>query len=783
MSKTIVDYAIIDLRSGHDSAPAIPALENQTMKFPRISLTLWILVGFLLGILTGLFFGELCSVLQPFSDAFIKIWQITILPSVAISLLVGIGSLKRNTAKAIILKACLVILVIWVIGVVGFFSFQLAFPHHQEASFFRMPSQTSMTNISFIDQFIPSNFFSSLSDGIIPATVLFCIFLGFALMLDDGSGPIINILQILLRALNHMTQIIAKTFPIGVFVITAVTAGTITAEGVLELQVFLVTLAAAAILLGLVVLPLLVTCFTSFRYREILAAASRPMILAFSTGTEFITLPQISQGVEDLFAGRAGDQNKDKKDNAHQKTERVDLEPDAHEIRSYSEILVPVAYIVPLLGGLVPFLFILFIAWLYNNPLNIIQSGQLIAVGVPTLFGSARLSVSSLLALLALPGDAFNLYVSTGILRQCFVAPLSVISIFSFSTITIALATEKAKFRWKRAILSLLVVLILAALMIIGLNAGFTQLLAGSYHGGDIISQIEIPPDVTGTRPETVVNTTVYLDPQDVPVIGSNITVGEDKLHEISDRGMLRVGYNRNNVPFVFFNGKGELVGYDVEMAYDLAKFLNVSRIEFVPIQGTTIADSLNRDYCDIVMSAVAVNEPRLDEMKFTNPVVTVHLAFVVPGGQKDAFTNLDDVQKMDNLKVAVFNNTALVSVAKQLFPKATIVTIDSREEFFEKRKADVLLIPAEEGYTLTLLYPSFEVAIIEPFDAYQILYAYPVALNSNESYLSALNYWITMEKSYGLLDKKYNYWVLGEIPSPTGPRWSVIRNVLHLVP
>ena len=64
---------------------------------------------------------------------------------------------------------------------------------------------------------------------------------------------------------------------------------------------FLITLAAAAILLGLVVMPLLVTCFTTFHYRDILAASSRAMLLAFSTGTEFITLPLISEGVEKLF--------------------------------------------------------------------------------------------------------------------------------------------------------------------------------------------------------------------------------------------------------------------------------------------------------------------------------------------------------------------------------------------------------------------------------------------------------------------------------------------------
>jgi ABC-type amino acid transport substrate-binding protein len=177
------------------------------------------------------------------------------------------------------------------------------------------------------------------------------------------------------------------------------------------------------------------------------------------------------------------------------------------------------------------------------------------------------------------------------------------------------------------------------------------------------------------------------------------------------------------------------------------------------------------------------VSSERLDQMKFTDPVVTVHMAFVVPDGKKEEFTRLDTVKKMDGLRVAVYNNTALVGVARKLLPRATIVPIDSKEEFFETGNADALMIPAEEGYTLTLLYPFFDVAIIEPYDSYLMMYAYPVSRNSSESYLLALNYWIRMEKDYGMLDKKYDYWVLGKIPGTVEPRWSVVRNVLHWVP
>lgn len=116
------------------------------------------------------------------------------------------------------------------------------------------------------------------------------------------------------------------------------------------------------------------------------------------------------------------------------------------------------------------------------------------------------------------------------------------------------------------------------------------------------------------------------------------------------------------------------------------------------------------------------------------------------------------------------------------MFPKAKIIKIDSVWDFFEEDKADTLFTTAEEGHVMTLIYPFYDVAIFEPNNAYKVIYAYPVAKNSSESFVLLLNYWINMEKDYGELDNKYNYWILGKTLKEKEPRWSVIRNVLHWV-
>ena len=61
---------------------------------PRLSLSTMILIGLGLGIACGIFFGEYCGFLSIIGDAFIQLLQMTILPYIIASLILGIGGLS-----------------------------------------------------------------------------------------------------------------------------------------------------------------------------------------------------------------------------------------------------------------------------------------------------------------------------------------------------------------------------------------------------------------------------------------------------------------------------------------------------------------------------------------------------------------------------------------------------------------------------------------------------------------------------------------------------------------
>jgi len=252
-------------------------------------------------------------------------------------------------------------------------------------------------------------------------------------------------------------------------------------------------------------------------------------------------------------------------------------------------------------------------------------------------------------------------------------------------------------------------------------------------------------------------------------------------LKRIKQRGVLRAGYNINSIPFAFINKQGSLIGYGVEMAYDLARFLNVSRLEFIPI-GNTLLEPLNSGACDIIITSVMITPKWLEHVEFTNSYMTIQPVFVVRDYRKDEFLKLEDVRRMKNLRVAVLSGSGLLAIASDMLPNASIIEVNSYKDFFEGDVADAYFTTKEHGSFVALLYPFFDVAAFDPKGVYKILLGYPVAMG-NETFLGSLNHWLELEEKSGELGEKYDYWILGKNAEKKEPRWSVISNVLRWVP
>ena len=727
-------------------------MATETKKRFRLGLSGSILLGFVLGILSGLFFGEYCAGLKIFGDAFIKLLQMSILPYIVVSLMVGIGRLSYQQAKVLAIKAGSLLLVFWGIAFAVIFLMPLAFPSVETASFFSTTLVKVKEQVDFLELFIPSNPFSSLANNVIPASVLFSIAVGIGLIGIKEKHKLIDGLAILATALSRVANFVVYLTPIGVFAIAASAAGTMTLQEIGRLQVYFATFIVAVMILTFWILPMLVATLTPFTYKDVVGTSKDALVTGFATGKLFIILPILIQNCNDLFE-RYKQEHKD--------------------TASFVDIIVPVSFNFPTTGKLLTLLFILFCAWFTGNAVSVTAYPYLSFIGISSLFASSNMAIPFLLDSMQIPSDLYHLFILTGIVNRRFATLLAGMNLLTFTLLATCAITGLLSINWRK----LFRFALLSVMLTVGVVGGTRFVLSFSatdaYSKDKVLAGMHLLNDPV----EVVVHKT---PPSDFGVIDKE----KPHLKRILERGVLRVGYNPDRLPFTFFNNAGELVGFDVEMAHRLAKELGVS-LEFIPFEVDTMAKQLNGDHFDIIMAGVPMFTPRLETMSFSDPYLDVTFAFVVKDNRREEFATVEKIMttRGHGLTFGVRGGYEYYSNrAKESLPLAKVVQLESYRDFFEDNtgEVDALVTSAEVGSAWTLLYPEYQVVVPKPVLSLLPL-GYAVALGNTEM-ADFLNHWIDLKKKDRTIEKTYNYWILGQGVTIKEPRWSIIRNVLHWV-
>ena len=89
-------------------------MSNSTDTKPKKTLDMpgKIMIGLGLGILLGLFLGELAAPMKIAGDAFIGLLQMTVLPYIVLALIGGIGKLTAKQSRLMFTRVSLIILVL-----------------------------------------------------------------------------------------------------------------------------------------------------------------------------------------------------------------------------------------------------------------------------------------------------------------------------------------------------------------------------------------------------------------------------------------------------------------------------------------------------------------------------------------------------------------------------------------------------------------------------------------------------------------------------------------------
>jgi cystine transport system substrate-binding protein len=124
-------------------------------------------------------------------------------------------------------------------------------------------------------------------------------------------------------------------------------------------------------------------------------------------------------------------------------------------------------------------------------------------------------------------------------------------------------------------------------------------------------------------------------------------TLGEipetDLLHEILERGYLIVGTEGTYAPNTYHNEDDELVGFDVEVAALVAKYLGVD-IKYMETEWASIFAALDAGQIDLIVNEVGYNEERAEKYDFSEPYAFVKAA-ILTRADDDSISSFDDLE------------------------------------------------------------------------------------------------------------------------------------------
>ena len=711
----------------------------------RPSLSQQILIGITAGVAVGLFVGERAAVLQVVADAYVKLLQMTVLPYVTLSLVGGFGALKGREATRLVIRVSLVLLLLWSISLLAVFTLPLMFPRIDSASFFSTTLLEEGAHFDLLDLYIPDNPFHALANNVVPAVVLFSALLGVALIGVPNKRVALEVIEVAKAAVNRLATFIVALTPLGLFAIAAVTAGTFDLGQAIQLEIYLACYLTISLLLSLWIFPGLVAVLTPVPYRVLLSRTRDALVMAFATGSLLVVLPLLAEQTRDLLR------------------EYARLSPHDDQL---PDVIIPAVYNFPNAGKLLSIGFVLFAAWFTGASIPPYHYPQLAVTGVLTLFGSVNVALPFMLDMFRIPADTFQLFLATSVVGARFGTLLAAMHTLAIALIGTCAVAGGLRIDVRRLVRFGVTTLVLAAVLITGTRALVGRATSRPYDKDKVLAAMHALRDRGDAN--------VFRSPAPpLPPLQGSV------LDRVRGRHLLRVGYLDSSLPYVFTNAAGDLVGFDVEMAQQLARDLGVG-LELVPVERGIFDEGLDPSACDLVMSGVAVTADRASHVRFTAPYLDETLALIVRDHRRAEFASWDDIRGRSLRFGLPTSGDYYLNKARGLLPSAEFVTFDRPEAMFEPQSPplDALVLTAERGSAYTLLHPEFSVVVPRPRPL-KVPLAYVIA--GHDSPLASLvDTWIDLKRKDGTIDDLFGHWIQGRNAEPKHRRWSVLDDVLH---
>jgi polar amino acid transport system substrate-binding protein len=214
----------------------------------------------------------------------------------------------------------------------------------------------------------------------------------------------------------------------------------------------------------------------------------------------------------------------------------------------------------------------------------------------------------------------------------------------------------------------------------------------------------------------------------------------KSKLDEVLDRGKLLVVTLGTVPPFAFKDDKGELVGFDVDIARLVANalFRDPNKIEFVIVTSDGRWPAIESGRADMGVGGTTVYPDRAIRVAFTRAFIDSGISIMVT--KSSGIKTLQDLNQ-EKFTVANLNNPQMADRAAAIFPKAKVVTFDTPSSQF-------LAVKSGRAHALQIDTPTADYFAASSAKDFEVLPTLLTASQNNGIYLKPgdFKWWLWLD-------------------------------------
>jgi len=231
-------------------------------------------------------------------------------------------------------------------------------------------------------------------------------------------------------------------------------------------------------------------------------------------------------------------------------------------------------------------------------------------------------------------------------------------------------------------------------------------------------------------------------------------------LERVLEKGTLRVGVSLFT-PWTIKHSDGKLVGYEIDVAKQLAKDLGV-KPEFQVLEWEKIIPTLLNREIDIIVAGIIITPQRALKVNFSQPYDSSGIGLVTNIALTKTFKSPKDLNRPDVI-IASVTGTISEDLARRVFSKATLKTFPTSQEAIEAVKSGKVHGYVEHEAITTFVALDHPEIVDEPLSKPLLETKAGFAVNKKDpDFINFLNAWIIAHEADTWLASVHKYWFEG---------------------